>query len=133
MYIQGSRKLFDFEGYCVEDSHVSEDLAQITLRRDQRYRLACPDCGETMGFNRAKMQWARDLPLGTAETVWVLYPAIQGKCSHCDSYGTVTPPGIRPNARATWRLMVWTAHRCESMSKQAELKTFGFQTRFGID
>lgn len=110
------RKLFDFEGYCVKDSNVSDEIAQITLRRDKRYRLECPDCGEKMGQNRKTMQSARDLPLGIAECVWIVYPAIQGKCSHCDSYGTVHPPGIKPHAKATWRLMVEVTRMCQYMS-----------------
>lgn len=116
MYTKGIRRLFVFEGYCIEDIHVSEELAQITLRRDRRYRLECPHCGETMGRNRKTMQRVRDLALGIAERVWIVYPATQGKCSHCGRFGTVHPPGIKPHAQATWRLMVEVARMCQHMS-----------------
>ncbi len=56
MCAMGIRKLFVFKGFCIDDIRVSEDIAQITLRRDECYRLECLHCGKTMGFNRSRMQ-----------------------------------------------------------------------------
>lgn len=57
-----------------------------------------------MGRNRVKLQTARDLPLGTALRVVLVYEAIQGRCSACGCYATIHPPGIDDHARATRRL-----------------------------
>ena len=104
MYVHGIRKLFRFPGYVVAKIRMTNELAQVNLRRDKRCRLACPACGATMGRNRVKLQTARDLPLGTALRVILVYEAIQGRCSACGSYATIHPPGIDDHARATRRL-----------------------------
>ena len=105
MYVHGIRALFSFEGYVVKKVTLATDIAQVVLRRDRRFRLACPVCGGTMAVNRTKRQTARDLALGTAGLVVVTYPAIQGRCSGCGSCATIHPPGIDPHAKATRRLM----------------------------
>jgi len=105
MYVHGIRALFPFPGYVVEKVTMTATLAQVILRRDRRFRLACPACGETMAVNRTKTQTARDLALGPARAVVVTYPAIQGRCSECGGYATIHPPGIDSHAKATRRLM----------------------------
>ncbi len=77
MRIGGRRKLFSFAGYRVADAIVAADVAQVNLDVDRRYRLACPDCGLTMGVNRATLHTARDLPVGTPRSVLIRYPARQ--------------------------------------------------------
>jgi transposase len=84
---------------------MTSDLVQVNLRRDGRYRLVCPGCGATMGANRTKLQTARDLPLGTALSVVLVYEVVQGHCSACGAWATIHPPGIDDHARATRRLM----------------------------
>ena len=54
MYVHGIRKLFRFPGHVVAKISMTDDLAQVNLRRDRRCRLACPACGATMGRNRVK-------------------------------------------------------------------------------
>ena len=105
MYVHGIRALFPFAGYVIQKLTMTTDIAQVILRRDRRFRLACPACGATMAVNRTKTQTARDLALGTARLVVVTYPAIQGRCSGCGSCATIHPPGIDPHAKATRRLM----------------------------
>jgi transposase len=105
MYVHGIRALFPFPGYVVEKVTMAADIAQVLLRRDRRFRLACPACGGTMAVNRTKVQTARDLALGTARLVVLTYPAIQGRCSSCGRCATIHPPGIDPHAKATRRLM----------------------------
>jgi transposase len=105
MYVHGIRALFPFPGYVVQKVTMTADIAQVVLRRDRRFRLACPACGATMAENRAHTQTARDLALGTVRLVIVTYPAIQGRCSACGSWATIHPPGIDPHAKATRRLM----------------------------
>jgi len=105
MYVRGIRALFAFPGYVVTKISMTSDLVQVNLRRDRRFGLKCPACGARMGQNRTKLQTARDLPLGTALTVLLVYEAVQGHCSVCGAWATIHPPGIDDHARATRRLM----------------------------
>ena len=105
MYVHGIRRLFAFEGYIISKITMSSELVQVNLRRDKRFRLACPACGATMGASRTKLQTARDLPLGTALMVLLVYDAIQGHCSACGAWATIRPAGIDDRARASRRLM----------------------------
>ena len=63
MYVHGIRALFPFPGYVVQKVTMAADIAQVVLRRDRRFRLACPACGATMAVNRTNTQTARDLAL----------------------------------------------------------------------
>ena len=81
MYVHGIRALFAFEGYVVHKITTSSELVQVNLRRDKRYRLACPVCGTTMARNRTRLQTARDMRWGPATRVLIVYEAIQGRCS----------------------------------------------------
>lgn len=105
MYVHGIRTLFPFEGYVVHKVTMSGELVQVNLRRDRRYRLACPACGATMARNRVKLQTARDMPWGPAMYVLIVYEAIQGRCSSCGRFATIHPGGIDEHARATRRFM----------------------------
>jgi len=105
MYVHGIRALFPFPGYVVQKVTMAADIVQVVLRRDQRFRLVCPDCEAPMATSRTKTQTARDLALGTARLVVLTYPAIQGWCRACGSWSTIHPPGIDPHAKATRRLM----------------------------
>lgn len=116
MYVSGFRRLFDFEGYVVERVRLSEDVAQVNLRRDKRFRLSCPDCGARMSRNRTRKQCAHDLPIGTALWVTLVYEAVQGQCNQCGNISTVRPSCICPNGRATWRLMTYVSRLCRFMS-----------------
>jgi len=115
MYVYGIRRLFPFEKYVLERIKVAEDAAEVRMRRDKRYNLTCPKCGEKMTKNRSTYQTARDVPLGPARCVMLVYEAIQGRCRACESYSTLHPEGIDPNAKATWRMMAFTAHLCRFM------------------
>ena len=115
MYVHGIRTLFSFRGYVVSRIAMSSDLVQVNLRRDERFRLACPACGGAMGRNRTKPQTARDLPLGTAVLVVLVYEAIQGRCSACGSYATIHPPGIDPHAKATRRFKEFVSRLARHM------------------
>lgn len=105
MYVHGIRALFPFEGYVIEKISIASEIVQVNLRRDRRRRLRCSDCGGRMNVHRTLIQTARDLPLGTAMDVVLVYPAVQGRCKACGGFSTVHPGGIDPHARATRRFM----------------------------
>jgi transposase len=90
---------------------MSAELVQVNLERDKRFALVCPGCGSPMHCNRVVPQTARDLALGPAVLVMLIYPAIQGRCRGCGGWATIHPPGIDAHARATRRLMEFVS-RC---------------------
>lgn len=105
MYVRGIRSLFCFPGFVVSKISMSRELVQVNLERDKRFGLVCPACGAGMHCNRISRQTVRDLPLGSAVLVVLVYPAIQGRCPACGGWTTIHPPGIDHHARATRRLM----------------------------
>ena len=125
MYVHGIRSLFAFEGYVVSKISMSGEIVQVNLRRDRRYRLACPACGATMARNRAKLQTARDMPWGPAKLVLIVYEAIQGRCSACGCFATIHPGGIDDHARATRRLMEFVSRLARHLPLTAVLEVAG--------
>lgn len=115
MYVHGIRSLFAFPEYVVEGFRLDTELAEVRLRRDARFRLACPHCGRTMSRNRSLRQSALDLPLGVARRVLLNYEAVQGRCRACKRYATIRPPGIDEHAQATHRLMRFVSALCRHL------------------
>ncbi len=105
MDIRGLAELFPFDGYVVEQAAFCAEMVQVNLRRDKRRRLVCPDCGASMVLYRETRQSVRDLPLGTAGYVHVVYPAALARCPRCRGTHTLHPPGIAPHTKATDRFM----------------------------
>jgi transposase len=68
-----------------------------------------------MGRNRTTVQTARDLPMGTAMWVVLIYEAVQGRCAGCGGLATIRPPGIDPHAKATRRLKAFVSRLARSM------------------
>lgn len=123
MYVEGFRELYRFPGYVVKEARIEEALAVVTLRRDERHGLWCPDCGGRMSPSRESWQTANDLGVGPLPVVLIRYPAIQGRCRVCRRYATVRPPGIGEHQQATERLMVFASGLCRFMpvTRVAEL------------
>lgn len=109
------RRLYAFQGYVLEDVKLNEMFVLIRLRRDGRFRNACPGCGATMRVNREDVQMARDIPLLPGMIAQVTYKAIQGYCRACKGYSTVHPPGIDGHARATDRFKRYVSELCRYM------------------
>jgi transposase len=105
MDIRGLAELFPFDGFLIEEIVFSVEIVQVNLRRDKRRRLPCPVCSASMKPYRETRQCVRDLPLGTAGHVYVVYPAVLARCPRCRDTYTLHPPGIAPHAKATDRLM----------------------------
>jgi hypothetical protein len=108
---------------------MSGELVQVNLRRDGRFGLRCPSCGAVMGVNRAKLQTARDLPMGAAMTVMIVYEAIQGHCSACGAWATIHPPGVDDHARATRRLMEFVSRLARHLPLSSVKEVGGGMTR----
>ena len=125
MYVRGIRALFRFAGYVVSSISMTSDLVQVNLRRDGRRRLACPACGATMGSSRTKFQTARDLPLGTALSVLLVYEVVQGHCSACGAWATIHPGGVDDHARATRRLMEFVSRLARHLPLTAVKEVVG--------
>jgi len=70
-----------------------------------------------MEENRRLWQVAKDLPLGTAHLVEIIYEAIQGYCSNCKHYLTLIPPGIdhQSQSKGTFVPNVPFGRHCESL------------------
>lgn len=116
MDIRGLHELFPFDGYVIERIAFSPDIVQVNLRRDKRKRLPCPDCGTSMSLYRETPQSARDLPLGTASAVILIYPALLARCPRCLDTHTLHPPGIAPHAKATDRFMRYISQLARHMA-----------------
>jgi len=119
MKIKGLKSMFLFKGYVLEKIHFSAEIVQAYLRRDKRHAVKCPHCGRSMTVRRETTQSARDLALGPAIHVLLVYPAVQGYCPRCRKRATVRPPGIQPHAKATWRLMKFVSRLCRHMPNTA--------------
>lgn len=105
MKIRGIENIFPFDGWIIDSIGFAPGLAQIKLRRNRKKRLPCQKCGASMAPYREAMQSVRDIPIATANCVLIFYPAILGRCPKCKETQTFLPPGIRPHAKATDRLM----------------------------
>jgi len=57
-----------------------------------------------MGKMRERRRQVLDLPLGTASVVYLTFTAYQGRCAHCGTIHTFTPPGLGAKAQGTDRL-----------------------------
>ncbi len=79
------RPLYNFNRWVIKGIKLSSDVAVIKIRHDKRYLHRCPFCGQKMGENRRLWQVAKDLPLGTARLVEIIYEAIQGYCNNCQN------------------------------------------------
>lgn len=97
--------MYSFEGYVVEEIKCQESCAQVKLRFDKRIPPKCPHCSTRLPKNKSGKSCAMDSPLGIANTVFILFPTYQGRCSSCQRYVTTRPKEIHPTKDATWRLM----------------------------
>ena len=97
--------LFPFGGFLLDSITLDPDHVRVTLRRHRRKRVPCHMCGASMTIYRETIQSVRDLPLGTAKDVRIIYPALLARYPVCRGIETILPPGIQPHAKATDRLM----------------------------
>lgn len=109
MKTKGLVELFPFPRYIVERIAFSKDIVQVNLRRNKKKRLPCPVCNASMSLYRETEQSARDLSIGTAGIVIIMYPALLCRCPKCRDTHTLHPSGISPHAQATDRLMRYIA------------------------
>ena len=99
------RPIYTFFGWVIKEIKLNSELAMVRLRRHKQHKINCPLCNKRTRENRRVWQGVKDLPLGSASLVEIIYEAVQCYCPYCKTYFTVRPPGIDINAKATVRLM----------------------------
>lgn len=77
MQINNLKALMNFPGYVTGKIDCTGSEVQVTLRRDGRCALRCPDCGHTMALNRSERARVQDLALGDGP------PGVAGGMSGC--------------------------------------------------
>ena len=109
------RPLYSFPGWVIQEIKLNPELVMVKIRRNHQLTIYCPHCLRKAGESRRVIQTAKDLPLGPASLVQIIYEAIQGYCNGCHRYFTILPPGIEPKAKATKRLMHYVCKLCRFM------------------
>ncbi len=109
------RPLYTFFGWVIKEIKLNSELAMVRLRRHKNHKIVCPNCSRRAKENRTTWQGVKDLPLGSANLVEIIYETVQGYCPNCKIYFTVRPPGIDNNAKATKRLMHYVCRLCRFM------------------
>jgi transposase len=99
------KALYSFEGYVVEEIKCEESCAQVKLRFDKRIPPKCPRCQCVLPKNKIGKSCVMDSPLAHLNTVWILFPTVQGRCSRCEYFVTTRPKEFHPTKEATWRYM----------------------------
>lgn len=115
MNIIGLEALFSCKGYRVSYGRTDGQIMQVNLEADKRYRLKCPYCNSKMNLNRSSYSIARDLPFGEIKNVFIRYPVRQMRCMRCRKAHSFKPETIADRARATKRLLRYTAAFCQYM------------------
>ena len=99
------KALYKFEGYVVTELRCEETCVQIKLDFDKRFPVKCPYCSTKLAKNKVGKSCAMDCPMGGANTVFILFPTYQGRCSKWQRFVTTRPKEIHPTKTATWRYM----------------------------
>lgn len=99
------KALYAFEGYVVDEIECAESFAQVKLRFDKRIPPKCPRCHGAIPKNKTGKSCVMDSPLAHLNTIWILFPTVQGRCPNCLHYVTSRPKEFHPTKKATWRYM----------------------------
>jgi len=67
------RPLYTFFGWVIKEVKLNSELAIVRLRRNKKYKINCPFCSKQARENRRIWQGAKDLPLGSAKLVEIIY------------------------------------------------------------
>lgn len=106
---------FSFSGWMTRGIELNSGIVTVQLKRDVQRRTRCPHCQRAVGENRRIWQRVKDLPLGKVSKVNIMYQAVQGRCTGCRHYFTLTPGGIHHKAKATQRLISYVSKLCRYM------------------
>ncbi len=115
MNVIGLEALFSCKGYRVSYGRTDGEIMQVNLETDKRYRLKCPQCNSKMSLNRINYSVVRDLPFSEIKSVFIKYPIRQMRCRRCGKTHSFKPEIIATRARATKRLLRYTAAFCQYM------------------
>lgn len=130
MKIEGFEKLFGFEEFIIDKITFSKEIVQITMHRDKRRSMTCPNDGCRMSFNKDVTREVYDLPIGTALCVKIVVETVQGKCPKCGGAKTFLPDELDGKATATKRLKKFASELCRFMtaSEVAQILPFSDDT-----
>ena len=130
MKIEGFEKHFGFGEFITDKITFSQEFVQITLHRDKRRSMTCPNDGRRMSFNKNVTREVYDLPIGTALCVKIVVETIQGKCPKCGAAKTFLPDELDGKTTATKRLKIFASELCRFMtaSEVAEILPFSDDT-----
>jgi len=103
--INNFQKLYQFEGYTINEANFGEGVVQINFEFDGRSKTRCPHCQTKIPKNKTATIMILDLPLSDCSTVYLKFPTAQGRCSNCSRHVTTRPKEVHPSSKATWRLM----------------------------
>ena len=99
------KALYSFEGYVVEEIRCEESCAQVKRHFDKRIPPKCPRCYSVLPKNKTGNSCVIDSALAHINTVWILFPTVQGRCPQCEHFVTTRPKEFHPTKKATWRHM----------------------------
>ncbi|MFT5882109.1 MAG: hypothetical protein ACI9FG_000607 [Crocinitomicaceae bacterium] len=99
------KALYAFEGYVVDEIECAESFAQVKLRFDKRIPPKCPRCHGVLPKKKMGKSCVMDSPLAHLNTIWILFPTVQGRYPNCLHYVTSRPKDFHPTKKATWRYM----------------------------
>jgi transposase len=126
MKIEGFEKCVGFEEFIIDRIVCSPEIVNITMHRDRRRKMSCPDCHHRMSPNKRIRRFVFDLPLGTALCVQVNFETWQGQCSRCSRSKTFLPDELDEKATATKRLKKFASELCRFMTAKEESNILPF-------
>lgn len=135
MKIEGLARLVDLPGWVPDRLSFTGNTLRWEMHRDERLKLACPCCGKGMSLNRMTKHEVKDLAMGTAIRLVLIYDAPQGRCRACSRYHTFHPTGVEAASMTTLRYRQFVSLLCRKMTLAdvAEIMGFAPSTAYKID
>lgn len=105
MKTKNIKALFRFEGYIAKELNTDGSSVEVKIDFDGRIKPRCPHCNGVLKRNKSGKGTAMDLPLGSANVVYITYPRVQDRCEGCETYVTTRPKELHPTREVTWQFI----------------------------
>jgi transposase len=125
MKVEGFEYLFACKCYRVAYATTDGEIMQVNLEFDKRFKVKCPDCNTVMAQNRAGTSTAKDLSMGIAKEVLIVFDVKQCRCKKCGKSITIRPDLVDPYQKVTARLMLLAAAMAQYMPSDKVAEYFG--------